>query len=120
MLCRSAGNEFCFLVTLSQTKGPQEQELWLNAYVVCADMWGGSGLRRLMTCSYLVCTNQVNHDEHVSNVNQPIWVVEAKSSQQVSGSIVTKGCVANQGNAHVEAGCNDDGDGSSFLHLRRL
>ena len=66
---------------------------------------------------YLVSTNQMNHDEDVGNVDEPVWVVETEARQQISWSVVTKGSISNKSNSHVETGCDKNGCGGGFLHL---
>ena len=45
--------------------------------------------------AYLVCTHQMDHDEDIGTINEPVGVVEAKASQQVAWCIVTKGTISN-------------------------
>ena len=69
---------------------------------------------------YLVSTNQMDHDEDIGNVDEPVWVEESEARQQISRSVVTKGSIPNESNSHVETSCDKNGCGGGFLHLRRL
>lgn len=45
---------------------------------------GAGGRGELSTGTHLVRTDQMDHDHDIGNVNEPVWVEEAKPSQQVA------------------------------------
>lgn len=57
--------------------------------------------------SYLVSPHQVNHDKHIGNVNEPVWVEEAESCQKIARSVIAKASIPYAAHSQIEA-CGDE------------
>lgn len=69
---------------------------------------------------YLIGADKVDDDGSVGDVEEPVWVVEAKASKEVSWSIVAKGGVTHASAQHVEDCGHCHAEERRLLHHLRL
>lgn len=49
----------------------------------------------------------MNHNTGISQVDEPIWLVESKASHEVPWCVIPKGCISRTSTEEVEEGCNN-------------
>lgn len=55
---------------------------------------------------YLISSHKMNENTCIGQVDEPVRLIEAKSSQEVSRSGVPKSCITEASTAQVEESCN--------------
>lgn len=65
---------------------------------------------------YLESTDEMDDDAYIPDVDEPKWIVEAESCQEVAGRSVPKRSISQHTTQHVEGGGGEDPNGGGLLH----
>ena len=89
-------------VRVSRTFGHKQNIYEVNEKV----SYGFTIFKFYINWQYLISSYQMKNNASIVKINEPIRFIEAKSCQQISWCIVSKGCISKASTAEVEKGCD--------------